>query len=130
MANDFRSYPIEIISKNDYMVWHVCTQTCSRGKVELKDDTKVYFSTEKTNTNAELQHLTQGGAFYTGGAHLRIEVTIYNATVKQDASVTNAGITTRTGENVGITYNLCVEDWIDMDYNDYYVNLAAWRKQG
>lgn len=130
MSNDFHSYPIEFISKNDYMVWHVCTQTSSKGKVELKDDTQTYFSIEKGNTRADLQHLIQGGSFYTGGAHLRLEVTIYNTTSKQDASVTSAGINTRSGENVGITYNICVEDAVDMDYNDYYINLAAWRKQG
>ena len=130
MATDTRAYPIEFITKNDYMVWHVCTQTCSRGKVELKDDKKTYFSIEKGNTSAALQHLAQGGDFYTGGAHLRLEVTIYNATTQQDASVTSSGINTRLGENVGITYNICVEDWIDKDYNDYYINLAVWRKQG
>jgi hypothetical protein len=130
MNNDFKTYPIQVFNKNDYMVWNVCTQCVNTGKVELKDDSTKYFSMEKTNPGRDLQQLAKGGAFYKGGTNLRIEVTIYNTSTEQDASVNQFGITTRTGEMVGNGYTICVEDSTDKDYNDFYITLTAWKKKG
>lgn len=114
------------------MVWNVCSQTASTALVELKDDNTVYMSVKKENTSTELQELTQGckGAFYTGGANLRFEVTIHNAVMPQRGCKSLNGIVDAEARVVGRTMSLCIEDYNDNDYNDYYITLAAWQKKG
>ena len=32
--------------------------------------------------------------------------------------------------SVGQIYTFCIEDSTDEDYNDFYINIAAWDKKG
>jgi uncharacterized protein YccT (UPF0319 family) len=129
MATTVKTYPVKVFKRNDYMVWHVISQCQNTGQVVLRDDTTKYFTAEKKNNSCELQHISMGSAFFKGGANLRLEVTVYN-TSTQDASVDQFEITTMTGERVGNGYVVCVEDYIDKDYNDFYITLTAWKKKG
>lgn len=124
------TYKVQTFKKNDYMVWHVCTQCLNLGKIVFKDDSKTYFSVEKSSYSTDLQHIGQGGAFYEGGSNLRIELTVYNSGVDQKASINSFGITDNVGGIVGNGYNFCIEDGTDNDYNDFYINVVAWNKKG
>lgn len=129
--DDRKVYLVDDLKQGDYMVWNICSQTASTALIELKDDQNVYESVEKTDTSMELQQLAGSkGAFYQGGANLRFEVTIHNAVVSQNACKTVNGIVSADGQTVGKTMSICIEDYNDSDYNDYYITLAAWHKKG
>jgi hypothetical protein len=123
------SYPVSFVEKNDYMCWHVCSQCLNTGIVVLKDDSKTYFTATKTDPSINLQHIAQGGDFYTGGGNLRIEIAI-PASSGITASISRDGITDGKGANIGALNTFCVEDAGDEDYNDIYINIAAWHKKG
>jgi hypothetical protein len=123
------SYPVNFVEKNDYMCWHVCSQCYNLGTVVLRDDSTQYFTAEKTSTSTDLQHIAKGGDFYKGGSNLRFEINI-PASKNITASVSRDGITDGKGANVGALNTFCVEDSTDQDYNDLYINIAAWHKKG
>jgi hypothetical protein len=113
----------------DYMCWHVCTQCGNLGTVEVKDDKVTYFTAKKTSPDWKLQHLAQGSAFYQGGTNLRVEITI-ETNYDLDVSPSSAAILDKSANNVGYIYTFCVEDSTDADYNDFYINIVAWREKG
>jgi hypothetical protein len=34
------------------------------------------------------------------------------------------------GAIVGYVYDYCVEDGVDNDFNDFYINIASWHSKG
>lgn len=130
--DDKKIYPVEEVKEGEYMVWSVCSQTASRGLIVLRDDEQIYDTVSKDNTSTELQDLTKGtkGAFYGGGGNLRFEVTIHDALRPQLGCKSINGIIDGEARIVGHTVNICIEDYNDNDYNDYYITFAAWQKKG
>ncbi|SFR64779.1 hypothetical protein [Anaeromicropila populeti] len=129
MANT-ATYKIGNIEKGNIMFWSVCTQCGSHGVVTLKDDQQTYFTAKKDTDDWNLQSLAQAYAIYQGGDNLRleVEVTYPNADIEQ--SINSYNITDPSSNIVGYGYNYCIEDSTDNDYNDYYIDLVAWRKKG
>jgi hypothetical protein len=116
---------------NDFLAWHVVTQTAGTGKIILKDNNKVYFTAEKTNHSADIQLLAEGSAFYGGAGDLRVEITVNEGAQKDlDVSPSSNAILDKQSNTVGFVYDYCVEDWLDKDYNDYYINIVGWTKKG
>ncbi len=111
------------------MYWHICSQTASTGKIVLKEDIKTYFIAKKTCSANNLHCLEQGGSEYEGGNNLRVEF-IINTTYETQIYKVADVILDKQCNNVGFVYNFFVEDGIDNDFNDYYVNIVAWNKQG
>lgn len=123
------TYLITNFQKGDFMAWTVCSQCLSCGTITLKDDNTTYFTAVKQSPSTDLQLISQGSNTYNGGPHLRIEVSLpsgYN--VKQ--CILSSNIVDDVSNIVGYLYNYCIEDSTDNDYNDYYVNLAAWHHKG
>jgi hypothetical protein len=120
---------LENFKKGDYMCWHVCSQCANTGSVVLRDDSTVYFEAKKASRSTDLQHLKQGGAYYTGGTNLRVEFTVDTGTELQTSS-SGDGILDNKGRNVGFIYTFCIEDSVDSDFNDFYVNVVAWKRKG
>lgn len=128
MANHV--YKLQGIQKNDLLYWNCCSQTSRTGEIVIKDDQKVYATFSKTSPDASLQQLGTGSGAYQGGANLRVEIMIIDSGDPIDLVQTSGNITDRSGDLVGISFSLCYEDWSDKDYNDFYLNVMAWRKKG
>lgn len=45
-------------------------------------------------------------------------------------SISANSITDSLARKVGQIYTFCIEDSTDEDYNDFYINIAAWDKKG
>ena len=128
MANSTMMF-LENFQKGDYMCWHVCSQCSNRGTVILRDNDKVYFTADKKDYNMSIQHLSEGFAQYTGGRDLRIEITVHE-NCNLHVSMSGDAILDTKGRNVGFIYDYCVEDGSDDDFNDFFINIVAWRKKG
>jgi hypothetical protein len=46
-----------------------------------------------------------------------------------DVSSSSNAILDKQSNTVGFVYDYCVEDWLDKDYNDYYINIVGWTKK-
>jgi hypothetical protein len=46
------------------------------------------------------------------------------------SSIVSYNISTKTGASVGKIYDICIEDYIDNDYNDVCISLVAWMEKG
>lgn len=125
-----KEFNLTEIKKGYNISWYVCTQTASYPvAVELRDDSgKVYFNEPKKNGSTELQVLAQGHEDCVGN-NLKLIVDIPNSKeIKQ--SITANNVTDSVANKVGQVYAFCIEDWVDEDYNDVYINIVGWLKRG
>lgn len=125
-----KEFNLTEIKKGYNISWYVCTQTASYPvTVELRDDSgKVYFNEPKKNGSTELQVLAQGHEDCVGN-NLKLIADIPNSKeIKQ--SITANNVTDSVANKVGQVYAFCIEDWVDEDYNDVYINIVGWLKRG
>lgn len=125
-----KEFNLTEIKKGYNIAWYVCTQTASTPlTVKLSDENgKQYFSCSKNNGSTNLQILNQGHADVMGES-LKLEIDIpASKEIKQ--SITANNVTDSVANKVGQVYAFCIEDWIDEDYNDIYVNIVGWSKKG
>lgn len=122
---------LDTFKRGDYMFWSVCSQAGSKATIVLKDDSKVYFTVNKSTADWHLLKLAQDSADYTGGRNLRIEIEVYDhPDLDIKGSINAYNITTDKGSTVGYGYNICIEDYKDEDFNDYFISIVAWNKKG
>ena len=129
MANR-KTYYLREFQKGDFMLWSVCSQCWNNFTVTLRDDKKTYAVICKNSHSTELQKLSQESAFYEGGSNLRMEVEFHNGNIDIKESIVTGGIVDSNSNTVGYTYTYCLEDDKDMDFNDAYITIIAWRKKG
>lgn len=123
-----KSYILSEISQGNNFCWYVCTQCMYSANVKIYDDTKTYFDGHKTTRSTSLQVMGQGWADL-AGQQLKIDIDIPEASeIKQ--SLSSANISDTMGRKVGCVYDLCIEDSTDDDFNDIYLNIAAWSRKG
>jgi hypothetical protein len=116
---------------NDFMAWHVVTQAGNTATIVLKDNNKVYCTAKKTNRSGDIQMIEEGSAFYGGAGDLRVEITVNEGAQKDlDVSPSSNAILDKQSNTVGFVYTYCVEDWLDKDYNDFYIHIVGWNKKG
>jgi len=124
-------YTLDTFKKTEFMYWTVSSQAGSKATIILRDDNKIYFTAKKLVEDWNLLTLEQGCARYDGGRNLRIEIEVYDHPeifIKQ--SINSYNITTDTAVTVGSGFNICVEDHLDNDFNDYFISIVAWKKKG
>ncbi|MEG1606987.1 MAG: hypothetical protein RR066_03940 [Mucinivorans sp.] len=114
--------------KNDFLFWTVATQCFNLGTVIIRDDATLYATIRKTSTSTSLQVLEQSTKQYTGTKGLRVEIDIPASDHIKVASEAVQPIEAG-GKTVGCCYNFCIEDYIDEDYNDFYINIVSWNKK-
>ncbi len=125
-----KEFNLTEIKKGYNISWYVCTQTASCPvTVKLTDASgKVYFTCSKNNGSTKLQVLNQGYADVAND-NLKLSIDIPGSEeIKQ--SITANNVTDSVANKVGQVYAFCIEDWTDEDYNDVYVNVVGWSKQG
>lgn len=123
-----KDYKLPEIKAGMYMCWNICTQTSGHYTLTLKDKQgNVYFSYKKDTFASSLQLVGQGSSDVKGELVLTVDCP-ESAELKQsiDANV----ITDSSGGTVGQGYSFCIEDWIDEDYNDVYIDIVAWNNKG
>lgn len=129
MANK-KTYYLREFRKGDFMLWSVCSQCWNNFTITIRDDKKEYDVIRKNSQSTELQKLAQKSAFYEGGSNLRLEVEFHNSSADIKESMVTGGIVDAYSNTVGYSYTYCLEDDKDMDYNDAYITIIAWRKKG
>lgn len=115
--------------KNDFLFWTIASQCQFTGTVVIRDNATIYSTVRKTSESTDVQVLEQSTRQYTGVDGLRVEINIPLSINIKVASESASPI--KVGDKtVGCCYNLCIEDYIDDDYNDFYINIVAWNKKG
>lgn len=113
--------------EKDYLIaWHVCTQCYNSAYVKLYAGSTVFFDVAKTTTSTSLQKIAMNHAFVntTDTLYLKIDVnTPYNLKIGD----VSGQFSNENGRKVGYIYNYCIEDALDNDYNDVYVNIIGWK---
>lgn len=68
------------------------------------------------------------------GGRIRIRKLFLDIGIPQSSeirqSISANSITDSLARKVGQIYTFCIEDSTDEDYNDFYINIAAWDKKG
>lgn len=118
--------PLNRFEKGEYLSWFVTTQAAYEVTVTLKDDRKTYFSKKKKSLSIT-PPLAVGSDEYIGD-NLVLEVFIPESKEIRALPTTNT-ITADTGKVVAHTFTCCGEDWIDNDFNDFYINLVGWKSK-
>lgn len=133
MAN--KTFYCEEIKAGTYMYWNICAQACNDFTITIKDEItgKNYFSGSKPVTQSgSMVNIGGSGAdnFATVvGDNLIIEVSSERSS-EIKSSINAYGVNDASGKTVGKGYNICIEDSSDDDYNDLYISIIAWAKQG
>lgn len=117
---------LESFQKGEYLSWFVTTQAAYEVTVTLKDDNKTYFSAKKQSTNIE-PPLAVGNDRYAGN-NLRLEISVPQSNDIKPLPSMHTMISD-TGKVLGHSFTCCGEDWIDNDYNDFYINIVGWKSK-
>lgn len=115
------------IPKGYFMSWFVTTQSSAKITVTLKDDSKTYFTESKQS--ADIDPPLAIGYSTICGDNLKLIVDIPQSSQIIGGPHSN-DITTDNGTVVGKEFNLCLEDFIDKDYNDVAISIIAWKSKG
>ena len=113
-----------------YLAWTVASQCYNTINVKIIAGERVYFNKNKTNHDTKLQIFAQDSAIYQGEPNLRLVITVNEATKELQSSISSGAITNRTAKRVGYVYDFCIEDDIDEDFNDVYINIVGWERSG
>lgn len=117
---------LDSFDTGEYLSWFVTTQAAYTVHVKLKDDSNVYIDDSKSNISI-MPPLAVDSKQYKG-KNLVLEIYIPQSNdVKVIPSMTS--IITDTGKVVGHSFTCCGEDWIDGDYNDFYINIVGWKSR-
>lgn len=115
------------IPQGYFMSWFVTTQSSAKITVTLKDDSKTYFTESKQS--ADIDPPLAIGYSTICGDNLKLIVDIPQSSQIIGGPHSN-DITTDDGTVVGKEFNLCLEDFIDKDYNDVAISIIAWKSKG
>lgn len=128
-------FDLELIKKGTFMYWNICSQSSNSFNIVLKDTETgyIYFECNKptTSTGAIINLSNPDGKVScteVQGDSLSLFITSPSSDLKH--SISSHGISDGAARNVGYAYDFCFEDWIDEDFNDLYVNVIAWNRQG
>ncbi len=107
----------------------VLSQCGNTATITLKAGNQTIFETSKKTGEWHLQVLNQGHADLTATEIPKLTITVNEAT-QIKPWIHSGAITDQIGKKLGYTYNVCLEDSNDDDYNDIYVNVAGWARKG
>jgi len=124
-----RTIKLTNIKPGTYMSWFATTQACFKNTMTLKDDKKTYFKATRQSTNIE-PPMAQGSARYVG-KDLTLIIDIPQAK-EEDLKVflNTFTLLTPAGDEAGYSFTVCGEDYIDNDFNDFYLTVMAWNSEG
>ena len=115
------------IPKDYYMSWCVTTQADNTIKVKLYDSVSVYVNGSRRSI--DIMPPLAINASNVNGEHLRLYIES-SGIHKLKSNLVSYNLTAKNGAAVGIIYDICIEDYIDDDYNDVCVTIIAWKNRG
>lgn len=121
-----KSIPLNI-PKGFYSFWTITTQAAFKIGFELRDTKQTYVSQSRQSQNI-LPPLSQTYARLEGD---NLSLLISIAESKQiDARMKTMDITDSNNNLLARSVTIVGEDSTDMDYNDIFFTITAWRNQG
>lgn len=116
-----------IVPKGYFMSWFVTYQTSGKVSVCIEDRKKVYLD-KKNVTGKDFNVLSNDCACVENdGLKVRIGVEYSEQLLGTPHS---NDILTDSGDVVGKEFTLCLEDYVDNDYNDVCISIIAWKGRG
>jgi hypothetical protein len=109
------------------MFWSWTTQAANNVMVTLQDSSTQYFNASRQNTDPLPAPIP--GASLIGGPNLQLTVNVPAASALV-VSTSSVNITDPSGNVIGETFSVAIEDGSDGDFNDVWVSLAAWNLAG
>lgn len=121
-----KSIPLGI-PQGFYAFWSITTQAAFTVNFWLKDSARSYINASRTSQNI-LPPLSQAYSRIEG-SDLEVIVTVAQSN-RIDARYAATDILDGKGALIARTVTIVGEDATDMDYNDIFFTLTAWRYQG
>ena len=124
-----RTIKLSNIKEGTFLSWFATTQAAFRTTMKLADSKKTYFNETRQSTNIN-PPMAQGSGWYEGKG---LEITIDVPQAKEEHLRTFLNTFTLldpSGKEVGYSFIVCGEDQTDNDYNDFYLNVMAWKSKG
>lgn len=115
------------IPRGFYAFWSITTQAAFTVNFHLKDSTRSYINGSRTSQNI-LPPLSQAYSPI-AGEDLQLIITVEQS-YRIDARYNVSEIKDDKGVLIAKTVTIVGEDATDMDYNDIFFTLTAWRYQG
>lgn len=133
MGGIFMSRSIEVPIKSFpagwFVTWEVSSQCYNNGYIQIKSGGNVLDTIRKTDHSTNLQFLGNGKVFLPS-QDMVVVISIDEGAEAIYERHQASMILNNKGETVGVTIGICVEDSNDEDYNDFFISLAGWKKQG
>jgi hypothetical protein len=118
---------LPLIPTGWYMSWDMYTQAAFKICVTLQDSKTTYVNNQCRQQQA-FGVLAQGFQPVQGN-NLNLIINIPQSSAISTIVTVNA-VQVPSGLIVAWLYTILIEDGIDTDYNDLYVTIAAWAKNG
>lgn len=115
------------IPRGYFMSWFITTQAASKVTVTLLDNGRRYVSASKQSTNIDPPLACGYATVENDGLKVVVEV---NNNYNLLGDPHSNDITTDNGSVVGKEFTLCLEDYIDEDYNDVAISIIGWKSKG
>ena len=124
-----RRFDLTEVKKGNNISWFIASQAYYTGCIKLSDESgKVYVDVSKRTTSTNYT-VVGNGNFDFKGTKLFLDIDIPQSS-EIHQSISANSITDNLARKVGQIYTFCIEDSTDGDYNDFYINIAAWDKKG
>ena len=115
------------IPKGYFMSWFITTQAANKVTVTILDNGRQYMSASEQSTGINPPLACGYASVENDGLRVVVEV-------KKAAQLLGTphshDITTDEGSVVGKEFTLCLEDYIDGDYNDVVNSIIGWKNKG
>ena len=127
-----RSFVLQPVNEGDIVYVTACSQCASTAKISVTGLEKDIVL-EKTDNRTDLLELE--GACKTSKCKkgdVKLNITIKNEDSQMRVIKTACVMSDNEGVVKGINFAFYIDDQEkgDSDFNDYYINIAVWRKQG
>lgn len=129
LTRDNATYCLEEIKKGMHICWNVSAQAGFDSTTIIGDDNKTYATLIKGQTSSDSYKFLGQGQATVAGNHFKIVVSSSAATSLKQVTQ-KYEIKTEQNRLVGYSYNICIEDYYDDDFNDVCISIVAWLDRG
>lgn len=129
LTNGNATFHLEEIKKGMHICWNVSAQAGFDSTTIIGDDKMTYAKLTKEQTFPDSYQFLGQGQSTVEGNNFKIVVNSSAATNLKQVTQ-RYEIKTEQKRLVGYSYNICIEDFNDDDFNDVCINIVAWLDRG
>lgn len=129
LTNGNATFHLEEIKKGMHICWNVSAQAGFDSTTIIGDDKMTYAKLTKKQTSSDSYQFLGQGQSAVEGNNFKIVVNSSAATNLKQVTQ-RYEIKTEQKRLVGYSYNICIEDFNDDDFNDVCINIVAWLDRG